>query len=340
LNPYLFIVGCPRSGTTLLRRIVNSHPLIAIPREQHWLAKWYERRKGVTLEGMVSPELLTALLEYEKFARLEIDREDLEALMVSDEPLSYADFVTGVFDLYGRARGKPLVGDKTPAYVRSIPTLHALWPEARFVHLVRDGRDVSLSAINWDRSSRLADRFATWNEDPVTTAALWWEHMVSAGREAGGRLAPDLYHELRYEALIRDPEGECRTLCEFLNVSFDGAMLRFHEGRTKTQPGLAAKKAWLPVTSGLRDWRTEMPAADVERFEAAVGGLLDDLGYERAFPSPSSEAIERASETRCRFVRELGERERRTPVDWRSLKPGSSTSFATARMIPTRRSSE
>jgi hypothetical protein len=288
--------------------MVDAHPLIAIPREQHWLAKWFERRKGVTPEGMVTPELLTALLEYEKFARLEISREDLEALMESGEPLSYADFVTGVFDLYGQARGKPLVGDKTPAYVRSIPTLHSLWPEARFVHLIRDGRDVGLSAINWDRSSRLADRFATWNEDPVTTAALWWEHMARAGHEVGAALGPSLYHEMRYEALIRDPEIACLKLCEFLDVPYEDTMLTFHKGRTKTQPGLDAKKAWLPVTSGLRDWRTEMPDADVENFEAAVGGLLEDLGYERAFPNLSAEAIERVSETRRRFVRELGER--------------------------------
>ncbi|MDQ2672713.1 MAG: hypothetical protein M3Y38_07820, partial [Actinomycetota bacterium] len=87
---------------------------------------------------------------------------------------------------------------------------------------------------------------------------------------------------------------------------------------TKTKPGLDAKRAWLPLTPGLRDWRTEMPAADMEIFEAAVGGLLDDLGYERAFPNPSSEAIECASETRRRFVRELDERERRTPVNRRS----------------------
>ena len=60
MNPYLFIVGCARSGTTLLRRMVDAHPLIAIPREQHWLPKWFERRKGVTSEGFVTPELVSS----------------------------------------------------------------------------------------------------------------------------------------------------------------------------------------------------------------------------------------------------------------------------------------
>ena len=117
MNPFAFIVGSARSGTTLLRRIVDAHPQIAILREQHWLPKWFERRKGVTPEGFATPELVSELIKYEKFARLNISREQLEGLLTSDEPVKYSDFVTGAFDLYGQAQGKPLVGDKTPAYV-------------------------------------------------------------------------------------------------------------------------------------------------------------------------------------------------------------------------------
>jgi hypothetical protein len=69
-------------------------------------------------------------------------------------------------------------------------------------------------------------------------------------------------------------------------------MLRFHEGRERTEPNLDAKKAWRPVTQGLRDWRSQMSQQDVERFEAATGDLLDELGYERAVPNPVAEALE------------------------------------------------
>jgi len=64
-------------------------------------------------------------------------------------PLSYASFVTGIFDLYGKSHGKALVGNKTPDAVRKLDTLHAIWPQARFVHVIRDGRDVALSMFNW-----------------------------------------------------------------------------------------------------------------------------------------------------------------------------------------------
>jgi hypothetical protein len=182
--------------------------------------------------------------------------------------------------------------------------LHALWPEAKFVHIIRDGRDVCLSVLNWKKAERTAGRYASWEEDPVSTTALWWERKVRKAREDGAALGPALYQEMHYEDLVEDPERECKRLCEFLGVAYDDAMIRFHEGRERVEPGRGAKSAWLRVTSGLRDWRTEMCAGDVERFEAAAGDLIEELGYERAVPNPSSEALEQAARIREAFTRE------------------------------------
>ena len=305
-NPYVFIVGCPRSGTTLLRRVVDANPCIAIiHRETHWIPGWYENRIGMTPEGFVTSEVISRLLEFPKFSRLGFVREELEALIGAGEPVSYATFITGVFNLYGKAKGKLLVGDKTPGYGRSIPTLHALWPRARFVHLIRDGRDVCLSAIDWKKKRHAREkRFPThWEQDPVATAALWWESHVRPAREAGRSLGAELYYEIRYESLVANPARECDALCRFLGVPFDDAMVRFHEGRTKIDPLLNAKKAWRPITPGLRNWKTQLPVADVERFEALVGDLLDELGYERAVPCLELEAQSRAAMTRDFFAK-------------------------------------
>jgi hypothetical protein len=316
-NPYLFIVGCPRSGTTLLKRIVNAHPSIAIPRESHWIPRWYERRTGLTPEGFITPKLIPSLLEYRRFSRLGFTREDLEPLMKSGTPASYATFVTGIFDLYGQAQGKPLVGDKTPGYARRIRTLHSLWPKVRFVHLIRDGRDVCLSVTNWRRRiDGFNERFSTWKEDPSSTAALWWEWHVRLARETGSSLGPDLYYEMHYESLVTDPAAECQALCEFLAVPYDDAMLHFSEGRTKTEPGLDAKHAHMPITPGLRDWRTQLAAQDVERFEALVGDLLDELGYARAFPYPKTETRRYASSIHEIFTQEARSRRRLLPEEW------------------------
>jgi hypothetical protein len=226
----------------------------------------------------VSETFCRELAADKRFGVLGLTLDDLMRILRERPGVEYAAFVSALFDAYGERQGKPLAGDRSPEYVKSLPLLHRLWPRARFVHIIRDGRDVWLSVSRWQKG---AARYPTWETDPIVTTACWWERNVRLAREAGSRLGPDLYHELRYEALVADPGAECARLCAFLGLPYDEAMLRFHEGRTLADPGLDAKKAWRPVTPGLRSWRTEMVAPDVARFEAAAGALLDELGYPR-----------------------------------------------------------
>jgi hypothetical protein len=310
-NPFVFIVGCPRSGTTLLQRILDAHPDVAVCPETFWVPYFFKERIGVTPEGLMTPQLIPRLLEYYKFHRMKVGRDELEQLLRPGEATSYAEFVGRIFDCYGDSRGKPLVGDKTPDYVRNLPTLHQLWPEAKCVHLIRDGREVCLSAINWKRKAgRFATLYSTWAEDAVGTAALWWEWHVRHGRQGGGAMAPGAYYELRYEELVHRPAEAVPGLCAFLGLPYDPAMLRFHEGRTQNEPGRDAKAAWLPITPGLRDWRTQMPPEQLERFEAAAGDLLDELGYARAYPRPRPEvqdSLTPSLEAFNRDIRSLGD---------------------------------
>ena len=110
---------------------------------------------------------------------------------------------------------------------------------------------------------------------------------------------------MRYEALVADPAGESAKLCTFLGVPYADTMVKFHKGRTKSKPGLDAKRAWLPTTRGLRNWRSEMSTEDLERFEAAAGDLLDELGYERVFLNPGPQVLEHASEIRDSLAQEM-----------------------------------
>jgi hypothetical protein len=304
-DPYLFIVGCARSGTTLVHRIVDAHPEIAITPEMHWITRQFESRNG-----LVTPELVSELSGHKRFTQFEIPREEFEGLLGSGEAVPYPTFLRRLFGLYGKIKNKPLVGNKTPAYVRSIPTFHALWPDAKFVHIIRDGRDVCISILNWKKAERIVGRYASWEEDPVSTTALWWERKVRKAREDGAALGPGLYHEMRYEDLVEDPERECKRLCEFLGVPYDHAMIRFAEGKTKTDLPNARKtpkKAWLPITPGMRNWRTEMPATEIQRFEAAAGNLLEELGYEKTFSRPTPQALEHATRIRKMFSRHVQE---------------------------------
>jgi hypothetical protein len=311
VNPHVFMVGCQRSGTTLLQRMVDANPDIAVVHESRFVDTYYQNRQGLTPEGNVSPELVPLIAEHPRFTKLEVNREGLESLIPNGRPIHYRDFISGLYGLHGRALGKKIVGDKTPRYVRSIPELHALWPGARFVHLIRDGRDVCLSALQWRSGGELARRFETWKTDPVATAGIWWDWLVRLGREAGENLGPDLFYELRYEDLVADPAGQCERLCGFLDIPYDDAMIRFHEGRERAGPKLSTKRAWKGVTPGLRDWRTDLSPEDTELFEAAAGELLDELGYDRAVPAPGPDVRGTVARVRASFylvVRDAGER--------------------------------
>jgi hypothetical protein len=139
---------------------------------------------------------------------------------------------------------------------------------------------------------------------------------VTLGREDGAPLGPDLYHEVHYEALVSEPTNECKTICDFLNLPYDEGMLRFHERLPDPRFYDGKQMKWRPIVTGLRDWKAEMPAEDLERFEAVAGDLLQELGYERAFPFPSSRALEHAARTRETFSRDVQERGARLPGRW------------------------
>jgi hypothetical protein len=311
-NPFAFIVGNPRSGTTLLRHIVDSHSQIAFLLEAPWMMNWLEKGLGVNAEGFVTPDLVSALLPSRRLFRdadLGISAQELGE-WIKGGGLSWANFISRLCDRYGQARGKPLVGNKTPSFVRRLLAMHEQWPQAKFVHIIRDGRDVFLSArAKWKDKANIT-RFSNWNPGPwdendVTTVALWWEWNVRLGREAGQVLGHEFYYEIRYENLVADPKNECLRLCEFLCVSFEDEMLSHEENfKVRYRPDGATINARvaLPITPGLRNWQTEMTEEEVERFEGVAYNLLDELGYRRRFKQLGTASLEQAASRRRLFA--------------------------------------
>jgi hypothetical protein len=302
-NPYLFVVGCPRSGTTLLQRMLDAHPQLAVSNDPHFIPF----APGVRDDGdpPVTPELVQWLLSYRTFARLALDEETVWA--AAEGAATFSELVSALYDAFGAERGKPLAGEKTPRYVRYIPLLHDLFPRAHVTHLIRDGRDVALSTLDWARPDRGPGRFRLWQDNPLAVCALSWEWHVTLGRQDGGRLG-DLYGEVRYEDIVADPEAAMRRLAAQLQLPFSARMLAFHVGRRRHDPGLSAKEAWLPPTQGLRDWRVQLSHDDQQLFEALAGDLLSQLGYERRFDPVAPGVLARAARYRAAWDAELVER--------------------------------
>jgi hypothetical protein len=126
------------------------------------------------------------------------------------------------------------------------------------------------------------------------------------------------YHEVRYEALVADPGAACAEICEFLQLPYVDDMLRFNEGKLRSEPGLDAKQAWLPPTPALRDFKSQMQADQLERVEAGAGDLLEELGYPRATAALPAATRDRARAIRDQFAAHVVARGQRVPEAWQA----------------------
>ena len=274
-GPPLFVVGCGRSGSTLLRLMLDAHPDLAVPGESHFIPQ-LRRMFPDPVDGGT---LTAALLRTPHFRHWKVAESSVRERVRSLRTPTFAAVIASAFEANADEQGKRRWGDKTPIHVRSIPLLSGLWPDARFVHLIRDGRDVALSYLS-----------LPWGPDTVWAAALKWRRDVGTGIRDGQPLGTSRYLEVRYEELVAAPADALRAICAFAGLRFDEAML--DPGARLGHPTLApdAGRAFHArvqeeVTPGARNWRTQMSPGDVRRFEAVAGALLRDLGYERRFPA-------------------------------------------------------
>jgi hypothetical protein len=276
-----FLTGCERSGTTLLRAMLDAHPDLAIPDESHFVPRLAARRAVLELGAGLDLDRLCRFLRCSPgFRRWGLDQGAVEDSLRTDPPVDLPAAIRRLYAMYAERAGAPRWADKTTTYVFHIEALAALLPEARFVHLIRDGRNVALSLLAVD-----------WGPVSVEQAAAWWRARVEAGRRAGARLGPDRYLEIRFEALTRDPEPVLRRLTGFLGLPWTDDVLRYYERSDRLLETMPTKRQGhhrnvaRPPSADLRDWRRELPAPSQFSFEALAGDLLGDLGYDRAFPS-------------------------------------------------------
>jgi hypothetical protein len=266
----IFIVGCPRSGTGLVRDLLRSHPRLSFPPESHFIPPFY-RAWGDPGSDREASALGRRILGLRRVRAWHVELEP-EAFAGCR---SFAAVVDVIYSAFASGEGKARWGDKTPHYVTEIPTLLRLFPRARVVHVYRDGRDVALSCVG-----------APFGPNNVYVAAVTWRRYVRAGR-AAGREAAGSYAALRYEDLLRDPRATMSALCEFLGEPFVEDVLRPDLGARRlwvlrrdpdARRSLAASDSILQTNHGR--WRDAMDGRDRALFEWVAGDQLAELGYE------------------------------------------------------------
>ena len=285
--PAPFVVGLTRSGTTLLRMMLDAHRELTIPPETHFVP---DLIKAARDEGGTD-ELLAAMTGNRTWGDFGIADSDMRERLASVARGDAAGAVRAFFNAYAECQGKPRWGDKTPAYMLAVQRIGRVLPESRFIHLIRDGRDVALS-----QSARALNE-----QPPPAEQADRWVKRIRKSREQAGALKGARYVEARYEDLVRDPETTLRRICEFIDLAWDPRVLGYHERAAERLSEMArelraegrhaqqqagyridnhAPTTKPPDPSKLDKWKRDMPPEDVVAYDGVAGELLAELGYE------------------------------------------------------------
>lgn len=301
LAPVPIIVCHPRSGSTLLRLIFDSHPQLAMTPETHLNALFI----GAAEQPAAADPRRTvfdALLGSQRWSDFHLSADVLwQELARLDPGCSVGDALRTFYRMYASQQGKSRYGDKNPGYVRLMPAVAEVLPESHFIHIVRDGRDVASSMRSlWFGPG-----------DDIAAIAKDWVGALTCARQAAENLV-GRYTEVHYEQLVSDPEPTLRRLAAILDLEFDGAMLQHHARAAarlsdlgelrKADGGLFAtreahqaihRRAREPINTGrIGVWHTNLSTDETAIFEAIAGDMLVRFGYALSAQAARAKSLE------------------------------------------------
>lgn len=275
--PPIFIVGANRSGTTLLRLILNAHPRIAIPEELNFFNPWmaahwrdaapdrhaFRRRVHWYLHEKMPPGAFGTV------ALNDLEDEVVFGASTYDWRALYA----GALAAWARHHGKVRWGEKTPGNLFYVDHLLKMFPEAQFIHLVRDPRAGVQSMQN-----------ASFFGDDVTINALNRRKYLREGLRRDASMPSDQWIRVRYEDLLTAPEDTIQALCHFLSEPFVPTMLSYYEDAEQYMSEEAAHEfnqgALRPIDPSKADsWRNTLSRTDATVVETICRSEMNALNY-------------------------------------------------------------
>ena len=271
MKPPLFIVGCPRSGTTLLRLILNSHSNVAIPGETYYLPSLYKAINSGMVEDKDS--LYNFIVNSPVFREIGVSKEKLHEEIFTSELKDISVKLAVGHISYMKEQGKSRWGDKTPEYLKFLPLLKGVFPEANIIHIIRDGRDVSVSILE--------NKFL--GPKNICDAAYLWKSRVEKGREDGRRIFGDKYIEIIYEDLVDNPVKTIQYLCDRIDERFEDEMLKYFESANKhILPDYIHHNSSLqPIDQNkVNKWKKILSKTDIRIFSLIAGKTLKTFNYE------------------------------------------------------------
>lgn len=293
-DPFIHILGHVRSGTTMLRAMLDSHAELSVPPESYFVVPMLESATRLDVDFDIAKFI--ANIEADKyFDDWQLPNSALDPLRTDGRINCTADAIAGLYATYALEHNKPRYADKTPSHLWSVALLAKNFLNARFLHIVRDGRDVTSSVLTMD-----------FGPDQFATVARSWRRKIMAAHIVGVGLGPDKYREIKYETLVADPAAVLEEACIFLGLPYDDGMLRYHERAEEILEGLRhtahIQGIRKPPTVGVRDWRADLTPYQVAVFDEIAGEALDALGYERSVYPSSLRTRARAHATELKMT--------------------------------------
>lgn len=270
-----FIVGCPRSGTTLLQSMLASHPDVILPDETGFYTRIYPQYVEEWSE-LAEPEnfnqALAATLDFYRIKDLGLDPTVVRS-KCQNEPQSWETIFLAILATYAQKHQAHRVGEKTPRHFACIELLHERFPQAKFVHLVRDPRAVVLSLMQ-----------APFGSNRIANSCNLWQEAIQIHREYAEQLGSQKYQVIKYENLVRAPQATLKIICNFLNFEFSPQMLKFNQrqelGFNKNYLEHMSNTLKPLFTSSLERWKKELSSSQISIIQIILQDEMKLMGYQ------------------------------------------------------------
>jgi len=286
-----FIIGNPRSGTTLLRLMLNNHRNIIVPPECGFAVWWYEKYKDWSKDSCQDKKardyFLQDLIASKKIETWNLDFEGLGEYIRSMMPINYAELVSCIYTFFGYSTGRTFDrwGDKNNFHIQRVETLHKIFPSAFFIHIIRDGRDVACSYKNLAKMNLLS-KYAPNLPTNIVDIATEWTKNIEMAISSFDAIGWSKVCEVHYEDLVAKSQVQLENICDFLDEPYDDRMLDYYLHNKEEQQEPLEFLQWksktldIPTVSEVGKYKIELTKGEIKEFESIAKQVLVKYGYE------------------------------------------------------------
>ena len=279
----VYIVGNPRSGTSLLRIMLHNHSQLCIPPESHFFLWLEDRYKNWDLSLLDS--YLIDLYNSTKFETWQIVKENLKLFIIEENPNSYAQLNSLVYFFFNKDKSKNISywGDKNKLWKEKLPNVRRYYPNAYYIHLIRDGRDVACSFKDLG-AKKMTSKYAPKLPTEINEIAKKWAQNISFITEFQKTVLPSNTITIRYEDLLQRPDIELTRVCGLLRINFEPAMLSYYQqDKANIEPSefyeWKEKLTSPPDLDNIGKYKTQLTEAEIDIFNKIAQKELSTYNY-------------------------------------------------------------